>query len=87
VHNKSPDLTAGQRAVAAARMLPEYEKLHPEGIPRNAGKNSRVSGRAREDVTRVFKVAARYVQDAKALLAEAAATSPPASGPSWRRGC
>ncbi len=64
------DMTAGQRAIVAARALPMFEALHPEGRPKR-GTDSATKGRSRDDASKVFKVGANAVQQAKALLANA----------------
>jgi hypothetical protein len=66
------DLTAGQRAMAAARALPLYEKAAAERA--KAGKTpgpDRAGGRSRDGVAAQFKVGHNQVQWAKALLRDA----------------
>lgn len=66
------DLTAAQRAIAAAKALPQYEAIHKHGGDRRkqVGKSSPL-GRSRDDAAKTFKVSDKSVQQAKALLAEA----------------
>jgi ParB-like chromosome segregation protein Spo0J len=67
------DMTAAQRALVAARALPMFEDA-ADGR-KKAGKTigtNRPKGRARTDAAAVFKVGEKAVQQAKALLTEAA---------------
>jgi hypothetical protein len=64
------DLTAGQRAIVAAKSLSLFESTKKPGP--KSGTNSATSGRSREDAARVFKVGVNAIQQAKALLSEAA---------------
>jgi hypothetical protein len=66
------DLTAGQRAIVAAKALPMFEDAADKRAKggKTLGTNSAAS-RARDDASKVFKVGVNAVQQAKALLAEA----------------
>jgi hypothetical protein len=61
------DLTAGQRAVVAAKAL--------EQMPERRGRPEKgalpVHNRSRDDVAKTFKVGVNAVQQAKALLSDA----------------
>jgi hypothetical protein len=64
------DMTAGQRAIVAARALPVFEGA--AGKRMKAGKTlgpDRAGGRARDDVAKVFKVGHNAIQQAKAVVA------------------
>jgi hypothetical protein len=63
------DLTAGQRAIVAAKSLSLFESTKKPGP--KSGTNSATSGRSRDDAARVFKVGVNAIQQAKALLSEA----------------
>jgi hypothetical protein len=69
------DLTAGQRAIVAAKSLPMFEEMAKarmaEGGKRKGGTNNATPHRARDDAARVFKVGSNAVQQAKALRADA----------------
>jgi hypothetical protein len=63
------DLTAGQRAIVAARYLAEYGDAW--GGDRRSKSNGKTCHLKREDLGRTFKVNHMAVQQAKALLKEA----------------
>jgi hypothetical protein len=69
------DLTAGQRAIVAAKALPMFEEMAKarmaEGGKRKGGPNGATPHRSRDDVAAIFKVGKNYVQQAKALHADA----------------
>src|SRR5262249_19109968 len=60
----------GQRAIVAARALPQFEATKKRG-PKCATDSGTSRGRATDDAAKVFKVGVNAVQQAKALLAEA----------------
>jgi hypothetical protein len=71
------DLTAAQRAIVAARALPMFEeaakkRMAEGGKSKSKGGTDNATHRARDDASKVFKVGVNAVQQAKALLAEAA---------------
>jgi hypothetical protein len=63
------DMTAGQRAIVAARSLPAFEEAARKR--QTSGRAQAEGRRSRDDAARVFKVGKDAVQQAKALLAEA----------------
>jgi hypothetical protein len=63
------DLTAGQRAIVAARWMEQMPERR--GRPGKEGKSSPDNGRSVGIVAKVFKVSDKFVQQAKALLAGA----------------
>lgn len=66
------DLTAAQRAIAAARSLPAYEALADKR--KKGGKTigtHNPQGRSRTDAAKTFKVGEKSVQQAKAMLSDA----------------
>jgi transcriptional regulator with XRE-family HTH domain len=67
------DLTAGQRAVVAARAMPAFEETAKKRMSEGGrvGKSSPTSHRARDDAAAMFKVSDKSVQQAKALLSDA----------------
>jgi hypothetical protein len=69
-------MTAGQRAIVAAKALPPFEEAAKErmseGGKNKGGTNGATLRRSRDDVAKVFKVGVNQVQQAKALLANAA---------------
>ena len=67
------DLTAGQRAIVAAKALPMFEEAgHQRKV--DGAKKKDMNGQcrtSRDDASKVFKVGVNAVQQAKALLSDA----------------
>jgi hypothetical protein len=84
------DLTAGQRAIVAARALPMFEDAADKRKKSGTSVPDRDKGRSTKQAATQFKVGWNAVSQAKALLANAAdlaervSLATPATGP-WHR--
>jgi hypothetical protein len=48
-------MTAGQRAMVAARAMPMFETLHPMGRPKKSGRSVQSNGKgSRDDAAAIF---------------------------------
>jgi hypothetical protein len=65
------DLTAGQRAIVAARVLEEMPERRGGDQRKQNGKTSHLAPLSREVVAGKFKVSDKFVQQARALLSDA----------------